>query len=243
MTRIAAILTLFFAVFAVSAVAESRVTVFAAASLRGVLQEIAAQGEIDAVFSFGGSGTLARQVSAGAPADAVILANNDWILWLEQQGLITAKDVQPVVRNSLVVIAAAGTPPLTNAQVLPRLLADQRLAMGQRDAVPAGKYARQWLETEGLWETLTGNLAETDNVRTALALVARGQAPFGVVYATDALAEPAVDIVWEVPQTSHDPVLYPGAALTLAGKHFLALLNTPNARTIFATHGFLAVPE
>jgi molybdate transport system substrate-binding protein len=111
--------------------------------------------------------------------------------------------------------------------------------MGQRDAVPAGSYARAWLTHAGLWQQLQSRLAETDNVRAALALVARGDAPLGVVYASDAQAEPEVQTIYEVPAEAHAPITYPAAALTAKGKALVDFLTTDAAQAILVDHGFL----
>lgn len=220
-----------------------RVTVFAAASLRGVLEDIAEGYDSTLNLSFGGSGTMARQVSAGAPADLVILANTDWMTWLVDQNLVPADAPQVVAGNTLVLIAPTGAPPMSDPAALPAQLGSARLAMGQRQAVPAGIYARQWLTAAGLWDSVQDQLAETDNVRAALALVARSETPFGIVYGSDALAEPRVDGVYTIPADTHDPITYPAAALSPAGADFLAYLFSPTAQSRFATHGFSAPPS
>ena len=216
------------------------VTVFAAASLRDALEQIAAGYPDEVVLSYGGSGTMARQVAAGAPADVVVLASTEWTDWLADQGALPRGRAVAIARNGLVVIGPAGAADIDPA-TLPARLGDGRLAMGQRDAVPAGAYARQWLENAGLWEALSPRLAETDNVRAALALVSRGQAPYGVVYRTDALADVGVGVVFDVPDDLHDPILYPAAALTNAGDAFLTYLAGPEAAGVLAAHGFLPV--
>lgn len=220
-----------------SAAEPKKVTVFAAASLGDVLQDIAQEYDGDVAFSFGGSGVMARQVAAGAPADLVILANPDWMQWLVSQGVVEPNTPIVVGRNALVVIGPKGSAPLEPSQILTRL-AGNRLAMGQRDAVPAGKYAQAWLQSAGLWQALEMQLAETDNVRAALALVARGETPLGIVYATDAMAEPRVENVYNVPLDQHPPILYPAAPLTPAGADFLTNLTGDAAIAIFASHGF-----
>ncbi len=220
--------------------AEAPVTVFAAASLRGALEEIAAAFPTPLVLAYGGSGTMARQVAAGAPADVVLLANSDWMDWLADQGIAAADEAQIIARNHLVLIAPFGTAPLSQPADLPaRLGPTGRLAMGQRDAVPAGSYAREWLTHEGMWEGLQSRLAETDNVRAALVLVARGDTPFGVVYASDAHAEVDVQIVYEVPADTHAPITYPAAALTPAGAALVSFLTTEQAQAILEDHGFV----
>jgi len=220
--------------------AAGPVTVFAAASLRGVLDDIAAQYDAPVVLSFGGSGAIARQIAAGAPADVVILANRDWMAWLQSRRAVAQGQITTVAQNRLVVIGPADAASIT-AQELPARLGDSRLAMGQRDAVPAGTYAREWLTAAGLWDALKNQLAETDNVRAALALVARGETAFGVVYATDAAAEPEVSVVYEIPQGLHSPIRYPAAALTPDGQRFLDHLAREGAAAVFASYGYAQV--
>ncbi|MEO9631064.1 MAG: molybdate ABC transporter substrate-binding protein [Sulfitobacter sp.] len=239
MIRFCALLTLFCGL-ALPLRAEAPLTVFAAASLRGALEEIADAFPAPLALAYGGSGTMARQVAAGAPADVVLLANTDWMDWLSDQGVSTAEQAQIVARNHLVLIAPRGTAALSQPADLPvRLGRMGRLAMGQRDAVPAGSYAREWLTHEGLWEGLQSQLAETDSVRAALALVARGDTPFGVVYASDAHAEDDVQIVYKVPADTHAPITYPAAALTPEGTALVDFLTTQKAQTILENHGFL----
>jgi molybdate transport system substrate-binding protein len=220
-----------------AAAEPARVTVFAAASLGGVLQEIAEVYAGEVTFSFGGSGVIARQVAAGAPADLVVLADPIWMKWLSNQNRIQFEGSANVASNALVVIGPTGAAAMMPTHLIARL-DGFRLAMGHRDAVPAGSYGRAWLQSAGLWEALKSRLAETDNVRAALALVARGDAPLGIVYATDAQAEPRVQVVYAVPSDSHDAIIYPAAALTLAGADFLTHLQSAAALDIFAAHGF-----
>ena len=146
---------------------------------------------------------------------------------------------------ALVSVAPAGTPDLDGADAAALLarLDGGRMAIGQTQSVPAGIYGREWLEKAGLWDALMPHLAETDNVRAALALVARGEAPLGVVYATDAAAEPGVRVVYHVPDDMHDPILYPAAALTGAGAAFMAFLQGAEARAVFAAHGFVPLTD
>lgn len=239
MKRLFLLIALLIGLATASAQAERAVTVFAAASLGGALEDIAQSYPSTVRFAYGGSGVMARQVAAGAPADVVILANTEWMEWLQAAGLLGAGTQAVVTSNRLVVIGPKGTQDIETLHNLTILLAKGRLAMGHRSGVPAGVYARQWMQTAGLWKTLEPRLAETDNVRAALALVARGQAPLGVVYASDAQAEPAVRVVYDIPQESHDPILYPAAALTPEGAAFLAHLLTPTAARVFETRGFV----
>ena len=222
---------------------QPSVTVFAAASLRGALDEVARGYDGDVALSFGGSGTMARQIDAGAPADMVLLAAPVWMTWLRDRGAIEADAVVDLLGNSLVLIAPADNNIAPDPADLAGALGDARLAMGQRDAVPAGIYAREWLEVTGQWEAIAPHLAETDNVRSALALVARAETPLGVVYRTDALAEPQVRILYDIPQGTHSPITYPAAALTDIGAAFLAHLQSDDARAVFARHGFKPLPE
>ncbi|OAN95148.1 molybdate ABC transporter substrate-binding protein [Sulfitobacter geojensis] len=225
------------------AAAAQQITVFAAASLRGTLEEIAQQARSDLRLSFGGSGSMARQVAAGAPADVVILASTHWMDWLTDQGLRTLSTPTAIAGNTLVLITAKDAAPLASLDEIAARLGNGRLAMGQRDAVPAGSYARQWLQHAGVWNTLTTRLAETDNVRAALALVARGETPLGIVYASDAIAEPQVQALLRAPSDAHDPITYLAASLSPAGDTYIANLRTPASAAIFAKHGFEPVPE
>lgn len=216
------------------------VTVFAAASLREALNEIATQYPDDVTLSFAGSGTLARQVAAGAPADAVVLAHRDWAMWLDARGLILPHSTQEVAGGQLVLIGAPDAVPIPNTDTatLMSALNGGRLAMGQRDGVPAGTYAREWLQHIDAWDVLSSQLAETDNVRAALALVAQRAAPLGVVYASDAMAEPRVRILHSITANAHAPIRYPAAAITETGRDFVEHLSTPQANAIFTKYGF-----
>ena len=243
MTRFASLLIVLFGLALPTLVKADPVTVFAAASLRGAVQEISGVSDQEVRLSFGGSGTMARQVAAGAPADVVILANDAWTDWLIAQGIKGLSAPTLIASNSLVLIGPKDAAPIASSQDIPARLGKGRLATGQRDAVPAGTYARQWLTTAGLWEKMLPSLAETDNVRAALALVARGDVPLGVVYASDALAEPLVDIVFSIPAETHDPIGYFAASLTPAGAAYVTMLTTPTAAAFFARHGFETVPQ
>ena len=224
---------------AVLPAAARDLTVFAAASLRGALDEVAALSDTPVAISYGGSGAMARQVAQGAPADVVVLANPQWMSWLQDQGVVAADVPVTLLTNTLVLIGHDSPAlPDPDATALLARLDGQRLAMGQRQSVPAGIYARAWLEQIGAWEALEPHLAEVENVRAALALVARGDAPLGVVYGSDALAEPGVHVLWEIPADQHPPITYPAAALTPEGARFMAILSSPQAAEIFANYGF-----
>ena len=188
---------------------------------------------------------MARQVAMGAPADLVILANEAWMTWLDDQAAL-ATAPEPLLGNSLVVIGEAGATALVPAD-LPARLGDGRLAIGHTLSVPAGIYGKAWLESAGLWGEVAAKLAETENVRAALALVAWQETSLGVVYASDAVAESRVSVVYEIPPESHPPVRYP-AAITASGQQneaarLLDYLKSDEARAAFERHGFLPPPE
>lgn len=222
--------------------AEPAVTVFAAASLAGALEEAAEGYNVPVTFAYGGSGTMARQVAAGAPADVIILAHVQWRDWLTDQGMTGVASVATITSNRLAMVVPADPGEDLQGHEISEILGRGRLAMGQRDAVPAGGYARQWLTHLGLWDAVQSQLAETDNVRAALALVARGDAPLGIVYASDAAAEPRVAVLRLAPQEAHDPITYPALAMTPAGETFLAHLSGPEAQAVFTRRGFSDEP-
>lgn len=198
MIRIFGVFTIICATLASAGAARSDapVTIFAAASLRGALEAALDGSGIDARVSYGGSGTMARQVAQGAPADVVILANVAWVDWLEENGHIAVSTRTDLLGNRLVLVGPRGAADLgeLNADTLLERLDAGRLAVGHTEAVPAGIYAQEWMQAAGFWEALRPQLAETENVRAALALVSRGEVPLGVVYASDAQADPGVRI-------------------------------------------------
>ncbi|MFL4470530.1 molybdate ABC transporter substrate-binding protein [Tateyamaria armeniaca] len=217
------------------------VRIFAAASLQGPLDVAASEFHQDSVISYGGSGTLARQISLGAPADIVILANETWANWLVT-GAGVPGPPRAILSNRLVLIVPAGGPVLDDPDldVLRQVIGDGRLAMGQHTAVPAGIYAQAWLTHIGAWDALRPHLAETENVRAALALVARKEVPLGIVYASDARASAQVVVAWTIPADQHPPILYHGLALTPVGAAFLDHLAARIA--LFEDAGFVALP-
>ena len=216
------------------------ITVFAAASLKEPLDQIAA--EVGGVtVAYGGSGTLARQVSLGAPADVVILANDAWMDVLTEGGHVTGR--VDLLSNTLVLVSReAKAVPLSADGVLAALNGG-RLAMGFVASVPAGIYGQAAFMDLGLWGAVSPHVAEVDNVRAALALVARGEAPLGVVYATDARVVPGMHVVATFPSDSHPPIRYVGglASQSLEAAAFLTHLGSPKAQAIFAQAGFLPV--
>ena len=223
-------------------------TIFAAASLKEPLDALL-QDHPGTVVSYGGSGTLAQQVIAGAPADLVFLAHPDWMQAMDDAGVLIPGTRIDLLGNEIVLVAPAGTPEvaLTPAALRQALGADGRLAIGLTTSVPAGIYGREALEHLGLWDAVRDHLAEVDNVRAALALTARGEAPLALVYRTDARIEPAVGIVATLPADSHAPILYQAALVEggdPAAADLLALLAAPEGQAVFAAAGFvpLAAP-
>ncbi|MEE4015321.1 molybdate ABC transporter substrate-binding protein [Roseibium sp. FZY0029] len=231
--------------------AADQITVFAAASLADALNEIeqrfeAATGH-DLVISLAGSSALARQIQQGAPADIFISANPDWMDVLEKDGLLKPDSRFDLLNNALVLIAhGREAQPLDMTDLdLAGLLGDNRLAMALVDAVPAGIYGKAALQNLGLWDAAEPRIAQSDNVRSALALVATGEAPYGIVYATDAVAEDNVTVVGTFPADSHPPIVYPVADLAnrdgSAEAEFLTYLQGPEAREAFERQGFVVL--
>ncbi len=218
--------------------------VFAAASLKNALDEAAASYGKRTVVSYGASSTLARQIENGAPADVFISADLEWMDYLEKKGLLAPGTRRDLLGNRLVLIAAATSPlRLEPAAGFPigKALGSGRLAIADPQSVPAGKYAKAALQKLGVWNEVTGRLAPADNVRAALAFVARGEAPLGIVYATDAREEPRVVVAGVFPEGTHPPIVYPAAVLRGArpgARELLDFLASPPARAIFGKHGF-----
>jgi molybdate transport system substrate-binding protein len=225
------------------------VTVYAAASLRNGLEAVLPIWEArtghSIRMSLAGTSVLARQIEARAPADVFISANTAWMTYLGEAGHILIVEQVPLVRNRLVLIGRTPANPVdlgVDGALLARI-GNQRLAMALVDAVPAGIYGRQALRYLRLWNDIAPQVVQTDNVRAALALVARGATPFGVVYASDAHATADVIVLATFPENSHDPILYP-AALTPRGdrpvvRALLDFLVSPEAQMQFVAHGFL----
>jgi molybdate transport system substrate-binding protein len=238
-----AALALILAAFGCAACAQS-LTIFAAASLSNALAEVAATRAPRPVISYGASSALARQIENGAPADVFISADLDWMDYVEKKGLLAPGTRKNLLGNRLVLIAPARQPvklqPAPGFPIL-KALGKDRIALANPDSVPAGRYAKAAFEKFGVWNQLAGRVAAADNVRAALALVARGETPLGVVYQTDANAEPGVMVAGVFPPGTHPPIVYPVAALKTAkpgAGAFLELLAGPSARAIFEKHGF-----
>jgi molybdate transport system substrate-binding protein len=231
---------------AASGAAAQTVVVFAAASLKNALDEIVAGWDGGtATVSYAASSALARQIEQGAPADLFISADVPWMDFLAERRLLREGTRRDLLGNSIVLIAPGRAAPLgevgPGTDLVARLKGG-RLAMANVDAVPAGRYGRAALETLGLWAGVAGSVAQAENVRAALALVARGEAPLGIVYATDAAAETSVSVIGTFPASSHPPIVYPAAVLSgstnpTAGA-FAEHLAAAAARAIFEKHGF-----
>ena len=231
--------------------AAERVVVLAAAStahvIDAVIEAFEAGPDDRVVGSYAGTSALARQIESGAPADVFLAANAAWMDHVEARGLIEPASRQVLAGNRLVFVTGEGgiapfepSPSLD----LEALLAGGRLALGNPEHVPAGIYARQALEALGLWPAARERLAPAADVRAALALVARGEAPLGIVYATDAMLVPDVRVVATVPAALHEPIVYPVARIagrqsSLAAR-FFAYLSGPEGRAAFARAGFIA---
>jgi molybdate transport system substrate-binding protein len=229
------------------------VTVFAAASLKEALDAQArafesASGHQVAV-SYAGSNALARQVEAGAPAELFLSADLEWMDYVESRGLIVAGSRANLLRNALVLIAPAKS--ATSLRIGPGFalaaaIGDGKLAMANPDAVPAGKYGKASLTALGVWDAVEPKVARAESVRAALALVARGEAPFGIVYRTDALAEKEVRIVDTFPAATHPPIVYPIVVLKAAkgqpARDFARFLAAPGAGATWERFGFRRQP-
>lgn len=226
------------------------VVVFAAASLKEALDQVAADFQAatgnQVVISYAGSNALAKQIIEGAPADIFISAAETWMDEVERAGLVVQGTRADLLGNRLVLVAHGreATPVEIGPDLkLATLLGEGKLSMAMVSSVPAGQYGKEALTSLGLWGAVEGSVAQSENVRTALALVASGEAPYGVVYASDAGAEDNVTVIGTFPEGSHKPIVYPAALLTGAAdpadRAFLAALSADAADARFAEHGFL----
>lgn len=230
------------------AAARAPVTVLAAASLKDVMDAQAAAFRqstgAEVRLSYAASSALARQIEAGAPADIFMSADTDWMNEVEQRGLLKAGSRRDLLTNRLALIAPArSTVRLSVGRNMPlaKALGGGRLAMAAPE-VPAGRYGRAALTSLGVWSSVGSRVASADNVRAALAYVSRGETPLGVVYDTDAKADPGVRIVGLFPPGSHPPIVYPAAVLARSeepvAQRFLDYLGTPAAEAVFRKYGF-----
>jgi molybdate transport system substrate-binding protein len=223
--------------------------VFAAASLKTALDEIAAQWQRQSgkkvVISYAASNTLIKQIELGAPADIFLSADLDWMDYGQEKNLINAETRSNLLSNRIVLVApkdATLTLNITRGFDLASALKGGRLAMANVDAVPAGKYGKAALEKLGAWDGVKNKIAQADNVRAALALVSLREAPLGLVYETDAASDPSVKIIATFPEDSHPPITYP-LALTKTSANpdaraFLSYIRSSAARPAFERQGF-----
>jgi molybdate transport system substrate-binding protein len=225
------------------------VVVFAAASLKNALDAINAEWQKEtgkkATISYAASSALAKQMEQGAPAQMFVSADLDWMEYVAGKGLIKPETRSNLLGNRIVLVA-----PKDKAQPieikpgfdLAKVLGDGRLAMANVDAVPAGKYGKAALEKLGVWASVSGKVAQAENVRATLLLVSRGEAPAGIVYQTDAAADTNVAIIGTFPQDTHAPIIYP-IALTKDASNpdaaaFLAFIKSAKAKPLFEAQGF-----
>ena len=224
--------------------------IFAAASLKNALDEIATAwtketGKPAPKISYGASSALAKQLEQGAPADLFISADTDWMDYVDQKGLIKKNTRVSLLGNKIVLIAPRDSAVAVDIKPgfdLAKALGGGKLAMANVDAVPAGKYGKAALEKLGAWAGVKDKIAQAENVRAALLLVARGEAPLGIVYSTDAAAEPNVKIVGAFPADSHPPIIYPAAetrdSKSVDARLFLDYLKSTKARPALEKQGF-----
>jgi molybdate transport system substrate-binding protein len=242
--------TLFAGLLALTALPAhaEQVNVFAAASMKTALDKVAAAfteatGH-EVVISYAGSNALAKQIIDGAPADIFISANTAWMDEVGNAKMIAGDQRRDILGNTLVLVAHDAVAPIQIGQDtdLKGMIGDGKLAMALVDSVPAGQYGKAALEHLGLWTSVEASVAQADNVRAALALTSTGEAPYAIVYATDAKADPGVHLVGTFPEDSYPPATYPAALLTEAAdqadRDFFAALSDDASDAIFAGNGF-----
>jgi molybdate transport system substrate-binding protein len=222
--------------------------VFAAASLKNALDNINAQWKKEtgksARISYASSPALAKQIESGAPAQLFISADIPWMDYVEKKDLIKKETRSDLLGNRIVLIAPkdkAKAVVIEPGFDIAKLIGDGRLAMADVASVPAGKYGKASLEKLGVWDKVSGKLAQAENVRAALLLVSRGEAPVGIVYATDAASDKGVTIIGTFPENTHPPIVYPIALLKNAGAdaaEFLAYIRSAKAGSLFEAEGF-----
>ena len=234
----------------VAAFAQEReqILVFAASSLKDVLEEAGAKFDqthnTETEFSFGGSQTITRHVVAGAPADVLVTADDAWMAYAVQNGVLVDDSVVELASNGLVLVGsqALGAEPVElTPEALQAVLANGRLAMGEPETVPAGRYGKEALINLGLWESVAQRVAPVENVRIALAAAARGEVPLALVYSSDAKVEHGVRVLAKIPQDSHDPIVIPGALTSVhsaSSGEFMEFLKSSEGQEIFRAHGF-----
>jgi molybdate transport system substrate-binding protein len=231
-----------------------KIIVFAAASLKDALDDVNAAYKqakgVEIVTSYAGSGALIKQIEQGAPAEVFISADLESMDYGAQKKAVQDNSRINLLGNRLVLITAAdskiGAVTINSSLDLAGLAGDGRITTGDVRAVPVGRYAQAALQKLGLWASVQGKLAMVENVRVALSLVARGEAPLGIVYETDARAEPRVKVIGAFPAESHLPIIYPAALMATAkpgAADYLQFLQSPAARGIFEKRGFTFLPR
>jgi molybdate transport system substrate-binding protein len=233
---------------------DKSITVFAAASMKNALDDVDAaytkQSGVKVVASYDASSALMKQIEGGAPADVFVSADLKWMDYGSQKKLIKDDTRVNLLGNELVLIAPKDSK-IDKVAIAPgfdlaKLAGDGRIATGDVKAVPVGIYAQAALEKLGVWSAVEPKMAMTANVRAALVLVARGEAPLGIVYSTDAKVEPGVKVVGVFPESSHDPIIYPVAATVNAkpdATPYLAFLRSAAAKAIFESYGFTVLAK
>ncbi len=227
--------------------AQSAITVFAAASLTDSMKAVAdaykTKTGTAVTLSFGGSNILAQQIDQGAGADIFLSADSQWMDFLAKNNRIDAGSRKNILGNRLVLIGGRDDKALAIAPKfdLAGALGGGRLAMADPNAVPAGIYGKAALTSLGVWDSVSAKIAAAENVRAAMQFVSRGEAPYGIVYETDARVDPGVHVVAAFPESSHPPIVYPAALTRTASapaKDFLVFLSGPEAKAIFEKAGF-----
>ncbi|KOO15913.1 molybdate transporter [Vibrio xuii] len=231
--------------FCSSLSAQEQLRVYAASSMTNAVNELVdvyeSKSQVKITTVYGGTSSLARQVEQGAPVDVFIAANTKWMNYLVNKNLITGDSVTNVAANELVVIAAEAVElDVTSESSWISALNGQRMAIGQTNAVPAGIYAKQSLESLNVWPQLKRQLAPTKNVRIALTLVERKETPLGIVYKTDALSSSNVQVVASLPEASHDAIIYPMAMMNSepATVDFTLFVRSKAGQEILKKYGF-----
>jgi molybdate transport system substrate-binding protein len=250
--RIVLSILMFMSLAAAPAWAAEAVKVFAAASLKDALEEVgtawkAASGK-DITIVAAASSALAKQIGEGAPADIFISADQKWMDDVQSKNLIKPETRSNLLGNKLVLVGSESSPAaldLKDSAAFAKLLEGQKLAVGNVEAVPTGRYAKEALSKLGLWQIAEPNLAQSENVRAALALVSRGEAVAGIVYGSDMIKEKQAKILATFPDDSHSPIVYPIAVVAASDNpdsaDFVKFLYAPEVEKIFVSNGFSVI--
>jgi molybdate transport system substrate-binding protein len=248
-TVFAASLTL---LMSTSSFAAEKINVFAAASLKNALDAVGASWKADtakeATLTYAASNALAKQIEAGAPADVFVSADLTWMNYLTDKNLVAKGSDVKLLGNEIVLVAAKDSKidlKVESGFKLADAVGNGKLAMANVDSVPAGKYGKAALEKLGVWASVEGKVAQSENVRAALKLVDLGEAPLGIVYATDAKADAAVKVIGTFPADSHAPIIYPAGVIAASknpdAAEFLKYLQSDKAKAIFEAQGFVVL--